>query len=376
MFSTEELAPYVFLAAERVARERYGVRVPPAMRVYAKQDDATLNPIRAELEAAGYYESAPADLRPVPHRLTRGDITARVTAVQAELAKFDGVSGGSDDERKVVVDTTRIRHWLAQFRDYGIIDAALTVLEAVRIVGRAELRAALRTFFTDNHEFRGAWLCPLGAAKDSSGVIAYYASDVAQSFDCRVGSITDALASDGPLVFVDDFVGSGAQAITILENWLGVEPIVDLHEDRGQPLREELQAELRTRELALVYSAGMQEGADAIEARAADLGLRLKVRIGIPAEELPRVTGGGVLEQPQEAAFLSACEEIGSALLLDPEVGHDEDWVAQRRLGYGNHSFLVAFPYNTPAQTLTCLWAGGQYNGAEWFPLLPRRKKV
>ena len=49
---------------------------------------------------------------------------------------------------------------------------------------------------------------------------------------------------------------------------------------------------------------------------------------------------------------------------------------ADRSFGYGNRAMLVAFPYNVPSQTLTCIWKQGVVNGAEWFPLIARRKKT
>jgi len=65
--------------------------------------------------------------------------------------------------------------------------------------------------------------------------------------------------------------------------------------------------------------------------------------------------------------------DIGRQLMSDPS--YDATKADERLLGYGNRANLVIFPYNTPTQTLTCIWASGQYNGAEWVPLFPRRKK-
>ncbi|WP_443627165.1 phosphoribosyltransferase-like protein [Bradyrhizobium ivorense] len=50
--------------------------------------------------------------------------------------------------------------------------------------------------------------------------------------------------------------------------------------------------------------------------------------------------------------------------------------MAQRALGYGNRAMLLASPFNVPAQSLTLIWARGHVDGAEWTPLMLRRKKV
>ena len=72
--------------------------------------------------------------------------------------------------------------------------------------------------------------------------------------------------------------------------------------------------------------------------------------------------------------FLALCSKIGEELMTSPDL--DKVKAQERSLGYGNKANLVLFPHNTPAQTLTCIWASGEYNGAPWVPLFPRRKKV
>ncbi len=62
-------------------------------------------------------------------------------------------------------------------------------------------------------------------------------------------------------------------------------------------------------------------------------------------------------------------------MLLDPGSDHDDEWAAGRALGYGNDAFLVLFGYNTPTQTLTCIWKDGMYEGVPWMALFPRRPK-
>ena len=56
------------------------------------------------------------------------------------------------------------------------------------------------------------------------------------------------------------------------------------------------------------------------------------------------------------------CRDIGMQL-LDDNPRHDREWRAKRALGYGNEAFTVVFPYNTPTQTLTCLWKSGKVDG-------------
>jgi hypothetical protein len=70
--------------------------------------------------------------------------------------------------------------------------------------------------------------------------------------------------------------------------------------------------------------------------------------------------------------FIAKAEEVGRALLSE---GRDAEWIEERVLGYGNDGYLVVFSHNTPTAALTCLWADGVYEGVQWVPLFPRRKK-
>jgi hypothetical protein len=205
---------------------------------------------------------------------------------------------------------------------------------------------------------------PLGEAKDSSAVTTYYAGDIAE---LTIRSLGDALRRGDGILFAEDFVGTGNQTISLLESLLGVPPSTDLHEEREEPLPDDLKALFKTRRLAIVFAAGTSVGASAVDAAAKQLGLNLEVKL---QEELAP-TAALVEGSP----FRLRCEEIGRQLLVDQHVGHDEAWADERTLGYGNKAFLVVFPYNTPTQTLTCLWKEGAVDGVEWVPLVPRRPK-
>jgi hypothetical protein len=80
-------------------------------------------------------------------------------------------------------------------------------------------------------------------------------------------------------------------------------------------------------------------------------------------------------DNAQKTRFLDKCRAIGCELITISGTKHDDDWARDKGLGYGDDAYLVVFPYNTPSQTLTCLWASGRAEGIEWQALFPRRKK-
>jgi hypothetical protein len=185
----------------------------------------------------------------------------------------------------------------------------------------------------------------------------------------QVLSLGDALAqSDLPIVFVEDFIGSGQQSVSILEAWLGVEPTTDLREER-KPLSPDAAKQLRERDLAFVFAAGQDEGATKLRQRAQELGLSAQVILAV--DSAPKAFDGP--KEKDSDKLKEFCQSVGYELLLDPDGDHDHEWASSRALGYGNDAFLVLFGYNTPTQTLTCIWKDGMYEGVPWMALFPRR---
>lgn len=368
VFTTEELALPVFLAAEKVARVEYDVRTPLSMLAYAKHDQGKLNEAKRTLEGVGFYDGTAFDVRPPPPRFEKGDYRDRVNAVGRSFLGYQGpVLEGQEDKEGTVMSPDRIETWVRQFGSEHA-DVALTLAERIHMIGRNSIVKAVRGFLeTETGEpFSGGSLTPLGDAKDSSALTTYYAGDIGA---LSIRNLSEALREEKPIVFAEDFVGSGAQTITILEQWLGRKPRYDLHEEREGPLSPLLQKALKDRPLALVYAAGQPEGAENVKKVAAEIGLEIVVHLQNSCAPVAFAEGNG-------GGFEARCREIGEALLRDENPEHDDDWIVKRALGYGNKGFLVVLPYNTPTQALTCLWKGGQVDGVPWVPLVPRRPKA
>ena len=363
VFTIDELALPVYLALERLARTQYGVRSPASMIPYAKHNPLTVTDAKLKLEGAGFYDDTPFDIRPEPRRFTMADFSSRLEAVRTVLKTYQGpVYEAQEKKRSTIMSDGRIKSFVRQF---GLehADEALELLQELKIVGRPELVTAVESYLAHSDEqFSSA--VPLGEAKDSSAVTTYYVGDIAS---LKVRSLRDALGHDDNILFAEDFVGTGNQTISLLENLLDVEPTTDLHEAREEPLPPDVRDLLRSKRLAVVFTCGRPDGADQVEAAAERLDLNLDVYLH--EESSPTALTAS-------AALLEHCRDIGRQLLLDDdEPRHDADWVEKRILGYGNQAFLVAFPYNTPTQALTCLWKNGIVDGVEWVPLLPRRPK-
>lgn len=383
IFAPRDICHYVYLAAEKHLRSEYQIKMPGLMLDYAKQDSSQVGELRKELGGLGYYDEAPFDLRPLAPRLEKADVIGRLDEIRLALAGYSGPVLQSTQRRAKVGSTgtglltrERMLIWLSQFGDEELIDGALRVLERVKLISRESIVGSLETFITDNPEFQGATLAVLGSAKDSSSVASYFGADLASRLGVVVAtSLEDALGRSSPILFLDDFIGTGHQAISILEDWLEETPTTDLKEDRHDPLPEAKRAELRTRKLGMVFAAGVPEGANTLKNRATELSLDATVQIG--EVDLPTIHDSGTFRNTDQAKrFKERAGIIGHQLIRDDDAGHDEAWADARSLGYGNQGYLVVSFANTPSQALTCLWASGVYSGVEWLPIFPRRKKT
>ena len=245
--------------------------------------------------------------------------------------------------------------WLRQFEDDDLIESGLRTPEEIRLVGRSDTGAALSSFIRSNQEYRNGFVCRFGGGKDSSAIITYYAQDVARECTLRIGELEEALSSqDAPIVFLDDFIGTAHQAVTILESWLGEGLSFDLHEHRGDPLSADMTVLFKRRKLAFIFAAGTDAGAELFRRRLAKLHLDANVHVQIDSAALPMAFGKSLYRTAvAEKEFKARCRRVGKAILSDR--GRTSHWIKDRVLGYGNNSFLVIFPYNTPTQTLTCL---------------------
>lgn len=218
VFAPRECAVAAYVAAERLIRRKYGVVLPPSAIELSKHAQAEVLQLKRELEQKGWYGGIPLDVRPEPDRLNKQDVAPRIDAIAARLEMVDEPKPGSAKTARRPDDMRlRIRSWLSQFRDDQLIDCGLTMLEQFRVLGREDSYAALTQFLEHHPKFKGATICPLGSLKDSGAVQAYISRDLEISFP-RALTITEAVErrGDEPIVFLDDFVGSGGQVSDIL----------------------------------------------------------------------------------------------------------------------------------------------------------------
>lgn len=376
-FAPRECAAAVYVAAERFLRLRRGIVLPASAVAVSKQNAGDIDTLKRKLEKAGWYAGVPHDIRVKPERLLKQDIEVVVERIAAKLQVVDEPQLESP-QRRAAAMRERIMSWLAQFREDDHIDCALAALDAVRVLSREDSVTALRRFADAYPQFNGATICPLGDVKDSGSVQTYIAQDLQAVFPeaCTIDEAAKR-GGDKPIIFIDDFTGSGSQALDILGNWFGDDGLKksELGEQR-LPFGEEVGAFLRGRAVAFVFVSGWRDGLAEIEAAAKKLKLDATVFCHLADDELPFAFDGALAscDAGKVARFEERCREIGKALLAS--TGRDEEKQEKRALGYGNRAMLLASRFNVPTQTLTCIWMDGEHDGVDWHALLRRRTKT
>jgi hypothetical protein len=184
-----------------------------------------------------------------------------------------------------------------------------------------------------------------------------------------------ALLSGKPIVFVDDFLGTGRSSVNILCGWLGVEPPDPLDEGRGE-LSQREQTLLRQTSLHFVFLAELNGGREYLADNLKSLGLNGTVDVLSQAAAVESIDAVAARHPGYPwPEFKEFCLDVGFQVLLDQR-NKPKEWREKRKLGYGNNGLLVVSAFNTPTATTTALWKNGKFDQRDWVPVFPRRTKV
>ena len=382
IFSPPEIADTVFVAVERIARAKYEFRFSEWISESSKRDKSKLQELKKSIPPS-HWKGIPHDIRPMPARLLKADIKTKITVFDQLRSSFQEPpppAWFTDAQVLSIPDQKRTKAWLHQFETDQHAECAIHLLECFKLLSRKDTEDALEAFFRDNPKFKGAWIVPFGGAKDS-GAIQTYLTAGGKHIDDQ-GSLEEYIKSGNgkPLVFLDDFIGSGGQATDILAAWFGRRDLRKNLGEKREPLSSDILNCLRKQPVAFLFISGWDDGIKAVEETSKEVGIEAHVYCHIKEKEIPfaeQCLKRKFQGKPEVvSSFLQRCREIGKDLLLS-EPGHKltKETLETRALGYGNRAMLLASFVNVPTQTLTAIWASGKADGVSWSPLLRRRKK-
>jgi len=280
------------------------------------------------------------------------------------------------------IDEDRIRDWLLQFGGYQDAQCIFPLLEKIDYIDDQLIVDIFQEFYerfatTTNKKIV---FCLFGGIKDSSSQINYICSKAFEEGERKqiafenLQTLADTYASDEiEVVFLDDMVGTGNQAIQIFHEWLGIT------KKKGkyvQQLDSPAQSWLRQTSLTYFTIVGFQEGMSKIQNDLTNEGLKINVAAG---KEMLEKEGcfdakSLIFDNPQVRLHAKKLAfEIGYELFSE-ERKWSEDKRRNMARGYGKGQKLIVFSYNTPNCTLPILWKNGEYNGRQWRALFPRRE--
>ena len=387
VFARASLADVVFLAVEKLLRLRNCVRLPPSALEASKRDGNRIQHLKRKLASAGYYRDAPFDIRPIPDRLNKADVTSTLDRWADRLALYQEPQTQTPGRSRGLSPQARTMAWLRQFDKEEDVDCALKLIELFRMLDRSDTIEALKAFIHANELFRGAVVVPFGSARDSSAIQTYFSADLIGSYISGCTTLEQLAKGErtGPIISIDDFVGSGGQGQDILAAGFGVASLRKSLGEKRDLFDEPMQRCLRAAKLGFVFTSGWDTGVAAISDTAKELGLDARVYCHIKETAIPFAFENCLthIDSDLRDTFRKRCEEIGTGIVIDMlerEGETDRNEIirkaGERRLGYGNRAMLLASPFNVPTQTLTLFWGSGNVGGVRWEPLMLRRKKV
>jgi len=268
--------------------------------------------------------------------------------------KIDAIAnrwGLANKEKKKKI--LQIEEWFENFENPSEIKLAFKILNAIQYKSAydieekiLELAGNLSKIFQNN--FENVVFFPLGRNSNSSGgmFLYQYSKNLGWAVNSENFPYDDFKNyRDKVIVFFDDMIGSGNQAIKF--------------------------AEQHIKSLTLTYKPyyaavyGFTEGVNKIK----DSGLYEVVLAGgrIPSSQIAFHDDSNIFDSNEKEIIREMCCKYGKELYPDGP------------LGYDNSQALLAFQHNTPNNTLPLIWAGveSESNPAfSWKPLFARKKVV
>jgi hypothetical protein len=279
----------------------------------------------------------------------------------------------------VAIDFAHVMNYLMQFsRDE--VPLVLKTLRKIQFWTRQRLVDAYRSYFEMlSSKYSRVQLVALGGSTTSAEMLKYFIADIKAELPIEliVLKSIEEVSQDLPIVFYDDFVGSGGQGRTVFQQWYNVPELQwATSEHHVSAISPDTRDRLKKSELLVLFIAGRRAGLEAVCATARQLtGSDLSGWIVRPEDIGCFRQAANVFANTEEAQRAKGVFERVGRLALSGELW-DDSKVSSRLLGYGNNADLNVFFYNVPTSTLTALWKKCDADGRRWLPLFLRRKRT
>jgi HD superfamily phosphohydrolase len=129
IFTPDKIADYAYLAIEKLLRVEYSVKLPESALEASKRNGLSIQNVKRQLAAAGYYRDAPFDVRPVPERMRRVDVQAVLDRFVVRAMIYQEPQTAETTSHSAMPLRERTIAWLRQFDDEDHVDCALQLLD-------------------------------------------------------------------------------------------------------------------------------------------------------------------------------------------------------------------------------------------------------
>ncbi|XUM23581.1 HD domain-containing protein [Bradyrhizobium oligotrophicum S58] len=337
-------------------------------------DTERLREITNSAAHAGYFDGIP--------RLAQVDVPdSEISEAINHLLGFRGQGDWS-----ISLESTK--SFLAQFPP-SLRRSVLNLIKRIRMLDRTELASSIqRTIKSLPKPAGGQKGFIVGLSPDSGNTARIWLEhDLRESllvdgwvFKKTIRDVLEEAGLGDQVIFCDDNVTSGSQAVCQFMAWLDVpedkwteEQLQEVGIEKA-PLSKNEQILLKQMQIRIVTAVGTASGRDSLAAALPPLGLSNFLGLFFGSE--------APVDQAEVAEAENFFADVGKHVLawakygatrLDDLTDKQRETCERNALGYSSAKALMCTSMNVPVGTLTAFWCPGIYGTDPWTPLLIRR---
>ncbi|HSQ97929.1 MAG TPA: hypothetical protein VLL98_04380 [Rickettsiales bacterium] len=302
------------------------------------------------------------------------------------LSEYKGRLGSLDVKESV-------NNWINNFKyfNFNNIDILYTLLNNIKFVYDCEIIESFNKFISEsNIDYKTIFLNNFGIKDESSyRIIKQINNKIKTSFD--IHELLHNVKDSSKLYFVDDFLVSGGQFISIIKSFFSDnDNRIELNLSKS-----EIDIFRKINKIFFFYKgteAGLKKANEILQYYKLEKSSRIEV---VNKFIIDKTLFGNIVDNKvkniQESIFFNCATKkeienfyeilkfVGGQLLKQNKPHWTDERINNSFLGYGNSGQLIFGEHNVPTCTLTSLWMGGDiiFNGKsfKWQPLVFRKEK-
>jgi deoxynucleoside triphosphate triphosphohydrolase SAMHD1 len=362
----------VHLAAERLfLLERGMPHFAPSCASIAKLSEDRLQRERENLPLEW------TDHRLRQDYLSTQDATRRVAALRDKFATFLNAF-----DRRIA--SRLIEAWLYQFPTADLQESAICLLEHLKYYEKSDILDGFKVLIGNHSELKSALWIPFVAQTDPGKSADVLVADVRplDVFCRKIGELdVSTIEKFEHVVFFDDAINTGTQALTLLRSWFGAEADgTDVLSDRDEPLSEDVRDALRKAKIHFVVFAKHHQGESHLRNGVRDLALgTVEVLSVVDSASLEHTLSGLMCStEKSKALLIEYMKQQGEQLLA--RRAHAKGWPPEQQakfaLGFGELHLTIAFHHSISTALPAVLWEHLDGPTKYWLPLFPRDREA